>query len=57
MRRVTITIDFYTDATPLEIDGLAMHAQVQIAEPADADGNDAEFTTSEVRTTVVTTAV
>lgn len=56
MRRVTITIDFYTDAEGEDIMRLAADAEVQILEPAGPDGERAEFSTRDVTTTIVTTA-
>jgi hypothetical protein len=52
MRPVTITIRFDTDATAEEVEAMAAAAAVQILEPANAEGDDAEFVTGNVHTDV-----
>jgi hypothetical protein len=45
MRTVRITIDFETDATDEQVALMAWQAEVQVADPADTDGERAEWET------------
>ena len=52
-RRVAIVIEFETTATPEELALLALDAFVQVEEPADIDGNRAEYEVTNVDLRVI----